>query len=65
MSVSNVDIYRAATMLIEQHGAEALGEAAKMIDAMLDHGDPEGREVWRRIREAIVQLQELPTGRAH
>jgi hypothetical protein len=33
--VSDIDIYRAANMLIERHGTEALTEAAKMIDTML------------------------------
>ena len=33
--VSDLDIYRAANMLIERHGADALIEAARMIDRML------------------------------
>jgi len=41
--ISAFDIYRAANLLIERHGADALIEAARMIDRMLDHGDPEGQ----------------------
>jgi len=63
--ISNLDIYRAANMLIERHGAEALTEAAKMIGEMLERGDPEGRDVWQRIRQAIADLQAQPSGRAH
>lgn len=37
--ISDLGIYRAANMLIERHGADALIEAARMIDRMLDHGD--------------------------
>jgi len=59
--VSNLDIYRAANMLIERYGDKALIEAAKMIDRMLDHGDVAGRDVWRRIRRAIADLQAQPS----
>jgi hypothetical protein len=51
--------------MIERHGAEATLEAARMIDAMLDRGDLAGRGVWRRIRQAIVELQARPEGPAH
>lgn len=64
-TISNLDIYRAAHMLIERHGAEAMTEAARMIDRMLDHGDLDGRAVWRQIRQAIADLQAQPTGPAH
>ena len=41
--VSNLGIYRAARMLSERHGgADAMIEAAKLVDAMLDHGDLDG-----------------------
>jgi hypothetical protein len=36
-------------------------EAAKMIDRVLDHGDMDGRDVWRRIRRAIDDLQAQPS----
>ena len=63
--VSNLDIYRAANMLIERHGSEAMVEAAKMLDRMLDHGDLEGRAVRQRIRQAIADLQAKPNGPPH
>lgn len=62
--VSDLDIYRAANMLIERHGADAVIEAARMIDRMLDRGDAEGRQVWRRIKCAIEALQ-APRGALH
>jgi hypothetical protein len=37
--VSDRDIYRAANLLIDRHGGDALVAAARMIDRML--GDPE------------------------
>jgi hypothetical protein len=36
-------------------------EAAQMIDRMLELGDGEGRQVWRRIKGAIEKLQAAPT----
>jgi hypothetical protein len=38
-------IYRAANLLIDRHGGGAAVEAARMIDRMLELGDPEGRLV--------------------
>jgi hypothetical protein len=43
--VSELDIYRAANLLIDRHGGDALVAAAQMIDRMLELGDPEGRQV--------------------
>jgi len=33
--ISELDIYRAATLVIKRHGAEAVIEAARMTDRML------------------------------
>jgi hypothetical protein len=63
--VTDLDIYRAANMLIQRHGADALIEAARMIDRMLDRSDAEGRQVWRRIKQAIEALQAPPGDLRH
>ena len=55
--ISDVDIWRAANLLIRRHGEDAEVEAAKRADQMLDRGDLDGSAVWRRIRRAIVELQ--------
>jgi hypothetical protein len=57
-----LDIYRAANLLIERDEADAVVEAGRLVDLMLGHGDMEGRQVWLRIRRAIVQLQAVQTG---
>jgi hypothetical protein len=44
---SELDIYRAANLLIDRHGGDALIRAARIIDRVLDLGDPEGRQVWK------------------
>jgi hypothetical protein len=40
--IPELDIYRAANLLIDRHGGDALIEAARMIDRMLELDDPEG-----------------------
>jgi len=63
--ISDLDIWRAANLLIRQHGADAELAAARRADLMLNRGDLEGQTVWKRIRRAIVELQAPPTGPAH
>jgi hypothetical protein len=46
--ISELDIWRAANLLIRQHGADAELEAARLQDFMLDRGNIEGRHAWRR-----------------
>jgi hypothetical protein len=62
---SDLDIWRAANLLIRQHGTDAELETAKRADLMLERGDLDGQSLWRRIRRAIVELQASPTGLAH
>jgi len=54
---SDLDIYRSAHTLIQQHGEAAAIEAAMKADAMLDKGDLDGAAVWRRIVAAVNDLQ--------
>jgi hypothetical protein len=61
--VSNLDIWRAANLLIREHGDDAELEAARLQDLMLDRDDDEGRLVWARIRQAIEALRAPPCGR--
>jgi hypothetical protein len=61
----DIDIWRAATLLIKQHGENAEIVAAQRADQILERGDPEGRVVWLRIRRAIAELQVAPSGPAH
>ncbi len=54
---SDLDIYRSAHELIEQHGDAADIEAAMRADERLAAGDTEGEAVWLRIVKAIAELQ--------
>ncbi len=63
--ITDLDIYRAANLLIERHGPNALIEAARLIDRMLERGDRDGQLVWLRIKRAIEALQAPPSGTRH
>lgn len=51
-----IDIYRTANLLIQQHGEEAAIQAAMKADEMLAKGDMDGKAVWMRVIEAIEEL---------
>jgi len=53
---SDLDIYRSANELIEQHGEAADIEAAMRADELMDAGDMEGEAVWLRIVTAVEEL---------
>ncbi len=53
---SDLDIYRAANVLIREHGDEAPIHAAMRHDELLEAGDMDGCAVWRRIIRAVKDL---------
>ncbi len=53
----NLDIYRSAKLLIDQHGEDAARHAAMRADTLFDAGEMEGHRVWLSILEAIEELQ--------
>jgi hypothetical protein len=59
----DIDIWLAASLLIERHGAEAEIVAAQRADEMLERGDRDEQLVWLRIRRAIVEMQAAPAGK--
>ena len=63
--IAELDIWRAANLLIRQHGPDAELEAAKRADLMLERGDLDGQALWKQIRRAVVELQAPPTGPLH
>jgi hypothetical protein len=56
-AVHPLNIYRAAKLLINRHGAEASGEARVRAMSLRQDGDEQGAAVWQRIQEAVVELQ--------
>jgi hypothetical protein len=61
--VPDLHIWRAANLLIREHGGDAEIVAARRADEMLERGDRDGQLVWYRIRKAIVELQAVPVGK--
>ena len=61
---SDLDVYRSANELIEQHGEDAPLHAAMRADELMETGDMDGRAVWLRIVKAVEELQskERPEG---
>jgi hypothetical protein len=57
------DIWRAANLLIREHGDGAEFVAARRADEMLDRGDVDAKADWLRIRRAIVEMQAAPAGK--
>ena len=59
MPVVEIDIYRTAKLLIEEHGAGAWIEAAVKHREMVANGDEEGAAVWLRVADAIATLDNM------
>ncbi len=53
---SDLDIYRAANLLVKRHGEDAPIHAAMRADAMLEAGDLDGAATWQRIVRATKEL---------
>ena len=54
--ISDLDIFRSAQLIVDQHGDEAPIFAAMQTDKMLDRGDMDGRAAWHRILAAVREL---------
>ena len=55
--IDEIDIWRTAKLLTDQHSDEAAIHAAMRADELLAAGDLDGYAVWRRIIRAIEELQ--------
>ena len=55
--MDEIEVYRAAKLVIDQYGADAPIHAAKQVDAMRRRGDLKGAAVWKRIVWAIADLE--------
>ena len=53
---SEIDIYRSAKLLIDQHGDEAPIHAAMRVDELLEASDLDGYTVWKRVLKAVEEL---------
>jgi hypothetical protein len=61
--MTDLDVWRAANILLKRYGHEAVFIAAKRADSLLQQGDAEGCSAWIRITKAITELErKTPTG---
>jgi hypothetical protein len=54
---SDPNIYRAASLLIWCHGANADTEAGRIADTMRGFGDRDGQVFWIKVGQAITGLE--------
>jgi hypothetical protein len=54
---SDLDVYRAANILVKEYGAEqAPLLAARRADVLLERGDVDGQRVWKAVLRAVEEL---------
>jgi hypothetical protein len=64
--IPEIDIWRAATLMLKRYGERALEESAARADELASAGDDNGMAAWRRISDALGQLvNTTPPGPAH
>jgi hypothetical protein len=55
-AIPEIDIWRAANLMIKRYGDTALEESATRADELAADGDHDGAATWRRITMAVEQL---------
>lgn len=63
-TMTELDIWRCAKLLLKRYGGEAVFIATRRVDALVDRGDPEGCRTWIRIAEAITAIEKQRPGKA-
>ena len=57
--IPEIDIWRAAQLMLKRYGDKALEESAARADELVAAGDDNGAAVWRRITTAVVELANM------
>ena len=64
--IPEIDIWRAANLMLKRYGEKALEESATRADELAAADDHDGAATWRRITNAVVQLaNNTPPGPLH
>jgi hypothetical protein len=64
--IPEIDIWRVAYLMLKRYGNEADIESAIQAEELAEAGDWAGEAVWRRIIDAIGQLENrTPPGPLH
>jgi hypothetical protein len=64
--IPEIDIWRAAQLMLKRYGDNALEESAARANELALAGDDDGAATWRRIMAAVEQLaNKTPPGRVN
>jgi hypothetical protein len=64
--IPEIDIWRAANLMLKRYGDKALEESTMRVDELAAEGDHDGADTWRRISAAVIQLaNNTPPGPLH
>ena len=64
--IPEIDIWRAATLMLNRYGDKALEQSRTRIKELAAHVDHDGGDTWRRITTAVEQLANTtPPGPLH
>jgi hypothetical protein len=64
--IPEIDIWRAANLMVKRYGDKALEESSTRVDELTATGDHDGADTWRRIFAAVAQLaNNTPPGPLH
>jgi hypothetical protein len=64
--IPDIDIWRAATLMLNRYGEKASAESAARADELATDGDHDGAAIRRRITDAVAQLANTtPPGPVH
>lgn len=64
--IPEIDIWRAASLMLKRYGDKALEESAARADQLFTEQDHDGAAVWGRITDAVGQLAaKTPPGPLH
>jgi hypothetical protein len=64
--IPEIDIWRAATLMLKRYGDKALEQSRTRTDELAADGDHDGADTWRRITTAVEQLANTtPPGPLH
>jgi hypothetical protein len=64
--IPEIDIWRAANLMLKRYGDRALEESTTRADELAAEGDHNGAAVWRQISSAVSQLaNNVPPGPVH
>jgi hypothetical protein len=55
--MEDTDIWRAAEQMRKLYGADAAIHAAMRADKLMDQGDTEGFDMWKRVVAALNELE--------